>query len=382
MWPRAPFAAASPRCQRGSRLSLASAGWLWPSSGCRHGLGHAAIAGSCLPGSSHRGILWQPHFPRALQLFSRRGECRCSPLPPVVPANQFPAKSSDQMPEDGSSKPGTAGGAREGCNTLSILPSAEYCLGKTMSLFFKCNLREILAFPTRRLPRRARLPQPAVPCRSRQQRQRRPRCFCPRLILNLRPKKADPVLSAVYEAAAEGWDGRAGHGQDEACCTRDAVGRGPGGQCSRCATLHRVTLNLAGASRNPSAALLQRAEETANNSPCQAALPLPALPSVPGQGVKPPPTQRQSARAPSRLTDKAHGPARCSAVSKRARSSSLQRSFVLPSLGGLGGILGACFDPAVFPLVQHGGCGRGSAGVARLGGQRSGQSAGEVQHRA
>lgn len=40
-----------------------------------------------------------------------------------------------------------AGEEREGCNTLSILPSAEYCLEKTMRLFFKCNLREILAFP-------------------------------------------------------------------------------------------------------------------------------------------------------------------------------------------------------------------------------------------
>lgn len=38
-------------------------------------------------------------------------------------------------------------GEREGCNTLSILPSAEHCFGKTMGLFFKCNLRERLAFP-------------------------------------------------------------------------------------------------------------------------------------------------------------------------------------------------------------------------------------------
>lgn len=39
------------------------------------------------------------------------------------------------------------GGVREGCNTLSILPSAEHCLGKTMGPFFKCNLGERLAFP-------------------------------------------------------------------------------------------------------------------------------------------------------------------------------------------------------------------------------------------
>lgn len=79
---------------------------------------------------------------------------RCSPPPPVAPENWFPAGSSDRLPKDGSSKPGMAGEEREGCNTLSILPSAEYCLGKTMRLFFKCNLREILAFPA----------APAAPC--------------------------------------------------------------------------------------------------------------------------------------------------------------------------------------------------------------------------
>lgn len=79
---------------------------------------------------------------------------RCSLPPPVAPENWFPAGSSDRLPKDGSSKPGMAGEEREGCNTLSILPSAEYCLGKTMRLFFKCNLREILAFPV----------APATPC--------------------------------------------------------------------------------------------------------------------------------------------------------------------------------------------------------------------------
>lgn len=89
------------------------------------------------------GILWQAPFPKSAGIFQHR----CSPPPPVALANWFPAGSSDRLPKDGSSEPGMAGEEREGCNTLSILPSAEYCLGKTMRLFFKCNLREILAFP-------------------------------------------------------------------------------------------------------------------------------------------------------------------------------------------------------------------------------------------
>lgn len=151
--------ARSQPCLPGAEGDLASP---WPppvgfctSSGCHHWLGHVAVAGSCLPGTSHQGILWQTSFPKAPRLFSRRGERRCSPPPPVAPANWFSARSADRLPKDGSSKPGTAGGEREGCNTLSILPSAEYCLGKTMRLFFKCNLREILAFPARRPPCRA-----------------------------------------------------------------------------------------------------------------------------------------------------------------------------------------------------------------------------------
>lgn len=87
------------------------------------------------------GILWQAPFPNA------SFQHRCSPPPPVALENWFPAGSSDRLPKDGSSKPGMAGEEREGCNTLSILPSAEYCLGKTMRLFFKRNLQEILAFP-------------------------------------------------------------------------------------------------------------------------------------------------------------------------------------------------------------------------------------------
>lgn len=168
--PRGPVAAASRGCRGGSRLSPATVGWLCTSPGCHQWLGHVAVAGSCLLGTSHRGILWQTSFPKAPRLFSKRGQRRCSPPPPVAPANWFPAGSSDRLPKDGSSKPGTAGGEREGCNTLSILPSAEYCLGKTMRLFFKCNLREILAFPARRPPCHARLPRLALPCRSRRQR--------------------------------------------------------------------------------------------------------------------------------------------------------------------------------------------------------------------
>lgn len=148
MQPRGRVTAASPGCWGGSRLSLATTGRLRTSPGCRSWMGHVAVAGSCPLGMAHRGILWQT-FPKAPRLFSWRGERRCSPPPPVAPANWFPAGSSDRLPKDGSSKPGTAGGEREGCNTLSILPSAEYCLGKTMRPFFKCNLREILAFPAR-----------------------------------------------------------------------------------------------------------------------------------------------------------------------------------------------------------------------------------------
>lgn len=135
--------------------------------------------GELPPGRIPSGILWQTSFLKAVRLFSERGERQCSPPPPVAPASWFPAGSSYRLPKDGSSKQGTAGGEREGCNTLSILPSAEYCLGKTMRPFFKCNLREILAFPMRRPPCCARLPQLVLPRCSRRQRCQGPRCSCP-----------------------------------------------------------------------------------------------------------------------------------------------------------------------------------------------------------
>lgn len=176
-----PMAQPQPRLlgTEGDFVSLATASWLCTSPGCHHWLKHVAVMGSCPLGASHRGILWQISFPKVVWLFSERRERQCSPPPPVAPANWFPAGSSDRLPKDGSSKQGTAGGEREGCNTLSILPSAEYCLGETMRPFFKCNLREILAFPMRRPPCCARLPQLVLPRCLRRQRCQGPCCFCP-----------------------------------------------------------------------------------------------------------------------------------------------------------------------------------------------------------
>lgn len=123
--------------------------------GSTHHSAATAAAGTWL----ERGAACWPHLvghPLANSLPKSAGafQHRCSPPPPVAPENWFPAGSSDRLPKDGSSKPGMAGEEREGCNTLSILPSAEYCLGKTMRPFFKCNLREILALPA----------APATPC--------------------------------------------------------------------------------------------------------------------------------------------------------------------------------------------------------------------------
>lgn len=119
-----------------------------PRPGSRHHSAATAAAGTWL----EQGAACWAHLtghPLASPLPKSAGvfQSWCSPPPPVAPTNWFPAGSSDQLPKDGSSEPGMAGEEREGCNTLSILPSAEYCLGKTMRLFFKCNLREILAFP-------------------------------------------------------------------------------------------------------------------------------------------------------------------------------------------------------------------------------------------
>lgn len=155
-----------------------------------------------------------------------------------------------------------------------------------------CFPREAPTAPCPPAPARPALPlAPAVPPRTPP--------LLPDLILNPRRGNNKSCFKRGFRSRIGGRGRGTGHGgQDKACCSRAAGGaRAERARWSALAPRRSPPhhLELAGASRDKSAALLRRAEAPAKNSPFpgSSAFPFPpAVLSVPGQGANPPRAHR------------------------------------------------------------------------------------------